>query len=134
MFLYARNQAWRTSDQGRLCSRWTTLRLIMMMMMITHTSVWMGKTAQVFSAALMTVAQGHGVKTGCMFMCPKLTPTPEYSSQLLLASSTLCTGLGTSISYKDMVWVRLGLIWNLRNIWKSFVTFPSSQYCIRVGG
>lgn len=73
------------------------------MMMISHTSVWMGKTAQVFSAVLMIVAQGRGVKTGCTFMCPKLTPTPEYSSQLLLASLTLCTGLGTSISFKDMV-------------------------------
>lgn len=74
-----------------------------MMMMITRMNVWMGKTAQVFSAVLMTVAQGHGVKTGCMSMCPKLTPTLEYSSQLLLASSTLCTGSGTSISYNDMV-------------------------------
>lgn len=131
VFLFARNQAWRTSDQGRLCSRWTTSHPITMMM-ITHTSVWMGKIAQVFSAALMIVAQGHGVKTGCTFMCPKLTPTPEYSSLQLLASSTSCTGLGTSISYKYMVWVRLGLVWNLRNIWKSFVNSSSSWYCIRL--
>lgn len=74
-----------------------------MMMMIMCTSVWMERTAQVFSAALMTVAQGRGVKTGCMFMYPKSTPTPEYSFQLLLAFSTLYTGLGIYISYKDMV-------------------------------
>lgn len=129
VFLYNRNQAWQTSDQGRLCSRWTTLRP--MMMMITYMSVWMERTAQVFSAALMTVAQGRGVKTGCMFMYPKLTLTPEYSFQLLLAFSTLCTGLGTYISYKEMVSLRLGLIWNIRNIWKSFVYFPLSWYCMR---
>lgn len=95
-----------------------------MMMMITHMSVWMGKTAQVFSAVLMTVAQGHGVKTGCMSMYPKLTPTLEYSSQLLLASSTLCTGLGISISYKHTVRYGLSEAWTHLKYLKIICKFP----------
>lgn len=63
-------------------------------------SVWMAKTAPVSFAALMTVAQVPGVKTGCMCGFPRLIRTHEYFSQLLLAFSIWSTGQVTC-TYKN---------------------------------
>lgn len=52
----------------------------------------MEKIASASSAALMTVAQVLGVKTGCMCMSPKLTLTLEYSFPLHLAFLIWFTG------------------------------------------
>lgn len=89
-----------------------------------HMNVWMGKTAPVSSAALMIVAPELGVKTECMSMSPKSTPTPEYFSQLPLASSTLSTGLDICI-FKDAGQVREGL--SCSSICKSSVNSPSAK-------
>lgn len=88
-----------------------------------HMNVWTGKTAPVSSAALMIVAPELGVRTECMSTSPKSTPTPEYSSQPPLASSTLSTGLDICI-FKDVGQVGKGL--GSSNICKSSVNSPSA--------
>lgn len=87
-------------------------------------NVWTGKTAPVSSAALMIVAPELGVRTECMSMSPKSTPTPEYSSQPPLASSILSTGLDICI-FKDAGQVGEGL--SSSNIHKSSVNSPSAK-------